>query len=366
MLSFATVIILTGVLTASACALVGSFLVLRRMSMVGDAISHTVLLGIVGVFALTGSRAAPLMVLGAGAVGLLTVVLIEAVHRTGRVREDAAIGLVFPALFAVGVIIVSRFPSGVHIDVQHVLYGEITFAPLRRLELFGREWGYESLWVLGGMTLANLLFVLLLYKELKLSTFDPGFAAALGFSPAIVHYALTAMVSATTVVAFDSVGAILVVAMLIVPPATAYLLTDRLATMVALAVACGAAAAVGGYYLARLIDGSIAGAMASVAGGLFALAFLASPRHGVVARLVQLARLRRAFAQRLLVSHLEGQHGAADLPALRQRFRWSPRVERAVVHAAVADGLVEPPANGHLVLTERGRVVARQSGVPAE
>lgn len=366
MLDFAAVIILTGVLTAASCALVGSFLVLRKMSMVGDAISHTVLLGIVGVFALTGSRAAPLMVLGAGAVGLLTVILIEAVNRTGRVREDAAIGLVFPALFAVGVIIVSRFPSGVHIDVQHVLYGEITFAPLRRLELFGREWGYESLWVLGGMTAANLLFVLLLYKELKLSTFDPGFAAAVGFAPVVVHYALTAMVSATTVVAFDSVGAILVVAMLIVPPATAYLLTDRLAVMIALAVACGSVAAVGGYYLARSIDGSIAGAMATVAGGLFVLAFLASPRHGVVARVVRLATLRRAFAQRLLVSHLEGQHGTAELPALRQRFRWSPRAERAVVHAAVADGLIERPANGHLVLTERGRVVARQSGAPVE
>ncbi|HEV2065269.1 MAG TPA: metal ABC transporter permease [Thermomicrobiales bacterium] len=359
-LSFAAVIVLTGVLTASACALVGSFLVLRRMSMVGDAISHTVILGIVGMFAITHSRAAPLMILGAAVIGLLTVFLIELVHRSGRIREDGAIGLVFPALFAIGVIIVSRFPSGLHLDVQHVLYGEITFVPLRRLELFGRDLGYESLWVLGGMAVANLLFVLVFYKELKLATFDPGLAASLGFSPVVIHYALMAMVSATTVVSFDIVGAILVVAMLIVPPATAYLLTDRLPVMIALAVVSGAASAVGGYLWARSIDGSISGAMAAVAGGIFAFAFVLSPRHGVISRLAQLARLRREFGQRLLITHLEGQHGTAGLRALRDRFRWTPGSERAIVRAAIANGLVKRAAGDTLVLTERGRSAAQE------
>jgi manganese/zinc/iron transport system permease protein len=358
------VIILTGALVGASCALVGTFLVLRRMALMGDAISHAVLAGIVAVFWLSGSRSALLMVLGAGAVGLLTVVLVEAVHRTGRVREDAAIGLVFPALFSIGVIAVSRFPSTVHLDVEHVLYGEIAYTPLDTVEWFGVDLGYRSLWVLGAMTLVNLLFVGLLYKELKLATFDPALAAALGFFPAVVHYGLMAAVSATTVVAFDSVGAILVVAMLVVPPATAYLLTDRLPVMLAIAVGCGAASAVGGFALARAVDGSIAGAMATVAGGLFALAFLVGPRHGVVARLARLRRLRRDFALSLLVSHLEGNHGSAELGALRRRFSWNAATARRIVGAATRQGLVQLAGGDRLALTERGRSAAREVPVP--
>ncbi len=358
-MSSAAVIMVTGALVGASSALVGCFLVLRRMSLMGDAISHSVLLGIVAVFFLSGSRSAPLMVLGAGAVGLLTVSLVEVIQRTGCVRSDAAIGLVFPTLFSLGVIAVSRFPSEVHIDVEHVLYGETAYTPFDRVVIGGWDYGYRSFWILGTMTLINALFVGLFYKELKLATFDPGLAAAIGFSPAIVHYALMAAVSATTVVAFDSVGAILVVAMLIVPAATAYLLTDRLPTMLALAVACGAASAVGGYWLARALDGSIAGAIAVVAGILFTVAFLAAPRHGLVARAVRLRRLRHEFAMSLLLGHLEGHHGAAELPALRRRFLWSARTAARIVRAAVRQGLVTEQPPERLTLTERGRAAAR-------
>lgn len=354
-MSFAIVIVLTAVLVAAACALVGSFLVLRRMALMGDAISHSVLLGIVAVFWLTGSRSPLPVILGAGAVGLLTVSLVEAINRTGRVKEDAAIGLVFPALFSLGVIAVSRFPNAVHLDVEHVLYGEIAYAPFDRLELFGRDLGYRSLWLMGAMAAVNLFLILVFYKELKLATFDPGLAAAVGFSPALIHYGLMAAVSATTVVAFDSVGAILVVAMLIVPPATAYLLTDRLPLLLGLAVAAGAASALGGYALARWLDGSIAGAMATVAGLLFLAAFLAAPRHGLVARLFRLARLRRDFARGLLLSHLEGHHATADLAALGARFLWTPRTASRVVGSALRDGLITAQPDGCLALTPRGR-----------
>jgi len=362
-MSFATVIILTGVLVGVACALAGSFLVLRRMALMGDAISHSVLLGIVAVFWLSGGRSPLLMVLGAGAVGLLTVSLVEAINRTGRVKEDAAIGLVFPALFSLGVIAVSRFPNAVHLDVEHVLYGEIAYAPFDRLEVFGQDIGYRSLWIMGTTAAVNLVLILLFYKELKVATFDPGLAAALGFSPAVIHYGLMAAVSGTVVVAFDSVGAILVVAMLIVPAATAYLLTDRLAVMLLLAAACGAAAAAGGYWMARWFDGSIAGAMATVAGLLFLLVFLAAPRHGLAARQVRLARLRQQFARGLLLSHLEGQHGSADLAALRRRFLWSPRTAARIVGAAVRDGLVAAEPGGRLALTPLGREHAREVAV---
>ncbi|MDQ3656105.1 MAG: metal ABC transporter permease, partial [Chloroflexota bacterium] len=181
-MSIGLVIMITGALVGASCAIVGTFLVLRRMSMMGDAISHSVLLGIVAVFFFTGSRSPFLAVLGAGAVGLLTVSLVELVHRSGRVKEDAAIGLVFPALFSIGVIAVSRFPSTVHIDLDHVLYGEIAFVAFDRVDLFGRDLGYRSFWILGAMTVVNALFVLLYFKELKLATFDSSFAAAVGLA----------------------------------------------------------------------------------------------------------------------------------------------------------------------------------------
>lgn len=355
-MSFAMVIILTGALTAISCALVGSFLVLRRVAMVGDAISHSVLLGIVTVFWLTGgSRNEILMAIGAGAVGLLTVFLIELIRNSGRVREDAAIGLVFPVLFSIGVIMVSRFPQTVHLDVQHVLYGEIAFAPLRKLELFGSDVGYRSLWVLGGMAMINLLFVTLFFKELKLTTFDPGLAATLGFVPVALHYGLMGLVSATTVVAFDSVGAILVVAMLIVPGATAYLLTDRLGVMIGIACGVGGLSAWGGYLVARAADASIAGAMATVAGGVLLLAVLGSPRHGVIVRAWGRARLKRRFDVRLLVAHLAS---GSDPAHLSEQFRWSPATVRRTLDLALHDGYVERRDGGALAVTASGATLA--------
>ncbi len=355
-MSFAVIIILTGALTAISCALVGSFLVLRRTAMIGDAISHSVLLGIVTVFWLTsGSRNEVLMAIGAGAVGLLTVFLIELVRSSGRVREDAAIGLVFPVLFSIGVIIVSRFPQSVHLDIQHVLYGEIAFAPLRKLELFGSDLGYRSLWVLGGMALINLLFVTLFFKELKLSTFDTGLAATLGFAPVALHYTLMGLVSATTVVAFDSVGAILVVAMLIVPGATAYLLTDRLGEMIAIACVVGFFSAWGGYVLASAADASISGAMATVAGGILLVAVLGSPRHGVIVRAWGRARLKRRFDVRLLVAHLAN---GSDPAHLSEQFRWSPATVQRTLDLALRDGYVERRDGGTLSVTPAGATLA--------
>lgn len=300
------VIALVASFVAASCALVGSFLVLRRLALVGDAISHAVLPGIVLAFLVTGSRAALPMVIGAGLFGVVTVLLVELASRSRRLREDASIGVVFPALFAIGVILVSRYADAVDLDLDCVLYGEIAYAPWDTLSWSGRSLGPKALWVTGGTLLFDLAFVLLLFKELKLAAFDSKLAAALGFAPALVHYLLMAAVSITVVGAFESVGAILVVAMLIVPPATAYLLTDRLWLMLVLAVALGVGAALGGYASARVLDCSIAGAMATTAGVLFLLAFLFAPAHGTLARRVRhrqvVARVvRRGSAAGLLV-----------------------------------------------------------------
>jgi len=355
------VVLLVGSLVAASCALVGSFLVLRKMALMGDAISHAVLPGIVIAFFLSGSRAPLPMVLGAGALGVVTVVLVELFHRSGRLKEDASIGVVFPALFAIGVILISRYAAQVDLDLDCVLYGEIAYAPWDLLFVGERSLGPKALWVTGGALAANLLLVGLAYKELKVTTFDPELAAALGFSPVVMHYVLMSAVSVTVVTSFESVGAILVVAMLVVPPATAYLLTDRLSRMLALAVACGIASAVGGYWLARWWDASIAGAMAVVAGGLFTLALLLSPSHGLLARALTHLRLGGRLADQLVLLHL-GSAASAQAPlTLRRRFGWSAARLARVLRRLESAGWVERTAAG-LALTPAGAGALERTG----
>jgi manganese/zinc/iron transport system permease protein len=362
------IVITTGLLVAAACALIGSFLVLRNMAMMADAISHAILPGLVAAYFLARGPNLLAGFLGATAAGMLTVTLVELLYRSGRVKEDSAIGIVFPGMFALGTLLVSRFFANVHLDADAVLYGEIAFAPFEPLlvEIGGATYdlGAQSLWVMGSLLVLNLTFVLLLYKELKLATFDPGLAAALGFSPALIHYLLMLMVSVTTVGAFAAVGAILVIALLIVPAATAYLLTDRLPRLIGLAVLVGVASAVGGYYLAVLIDASIAGAMATVAGLLFLSALLAAPQHGLVARALRLRRQRRQFAADMLLVHLLHHEGAPEqdqecaLPTLPEHMRWERRFTDDIVAMLTGHGYAEEQA-GNLRLTSRGRTQAQ-------
>jgi len=284
-------IMLTGALVASSAGLIGSFLVLRRMAMLGDAISHAVLPGIVIAFLITGGRSAPAMLVGAGIVGLVTTFLIQALNRAG-VQEDASMGVIFTALFAIGVVMVSVFARNVHLDLEHILMGEIAYAPWNTLELWGHSLGPISVWMMGSIFLLNIIVIRVMYKEFKICSFDPQMAAALGINVALVHYVMMGLVSITTVGAFDSVGAVLVVAMLIVPGATAFLLTERLDTMLVLAVVQGILSSILGYFLARWLDASIAGAMSVVTGGLFALAFLFAPRTGVITKMLSQRRSR--------------------------------------------------------------------------
>ena len=276
-------IILTGILVASSCALLGSFLLLRKMTMVGDAISHAVLPGIVLAYLVAQTRASVAMLIGAALFGVLTTVLIEVLHKRGRLQADASIGVSFTWLFAIGVILISFFAGQVDLDQECVLYGEIAYVPLDVwLADDGSSLGPVSVWLMGINLIIVLLFVGLGYKGLMLTSFDPVLAATLGISTAFWHYALMGAVSLTTVFAFESVGAILVVAFLVGPAATAYLLTEDLKTMLLLSVLCGIIGAVVGYWLAVWIDGSIAGAMAAVIGLEFMLVFLFAPGSGLL------------------------------------------------------------------------------------
>lgn len=336
------VIILTALLVSTASALVGTFLVLRRMALMSDAISHAVLPGIVLAFWLSGGERATLpALLGAAAAGLATVTLVEWLTRSGRVKNDTAIGIVFPALFSLGVLAVSLYFRNVHLDLDAVLYGEIAYAPFNILTIGGRELGPESLWIMGILTLLNLVFVLVFYKELKLSTFDAGLAAALGFMPGVLHYLLMGLVSITAVGAFQSVGAILIVAFIIIPPATAYLLTQRLPVMILLAVGLGAASSVLGYLLAILLDASIAGMMATVAGILFGMALLFSPLQGLVTQATRRSRQRQEVAARLLVSHLAHHNRPVPISEVQEEFGWNSRFLQRVQEVALRAGWVE-------------------------
>ncbi|RCX19659.1 manganese/zinc/iron transport system permease protein [Fontibacillus phaseoli] len=288
-------IILTGTLVAASCGVLGCFLVLRKMAMVGDAISHSVLPGIAIAFLISGTRDSFLMLVGAAVLGLITVFLIQTLQQ-GGLQSDASIGIVFTALFAVGVILISRNAAHIDLDLDCVLFGEIAYVQWDTLIVNGYDLGPAAVWMLGGTLLIVLVVIGLFYKQFKLCAFDPALAAALGIPVALFHYLLMGLVSLSTVASFESVGAILVVGMLIVPASTAYLLTDRLSVMLIYSVLVGAASSAGGYYAAKWLDASIAGSMITVAGILFILAFVFSPLHGLVARYQKRRSLKAASA----------------------------------------------------------------------
>jgi len=355
---------LVAVVVAAACALPGVFLVLRRTAMMSDAISHAILLGIVIAFFITEDLASPFLVVAATLTGVLTVSLVELINKTRLVKEDAAIGLVFPALFSIGVILISRYAGDVHLDTDAVLLGELAFAPFNRLVVFGYDIGPRAFYLMGGIFLINLVFIILFFKELKLATFDAGLAAALGFSPWLIHYALMSLVSVTAVGAFDAVGSILVVALMIAPPAAAYLLTDRLSYMLVLSGLIGIVGALCGYWLAHFLDVSIAGSMATMVGVLFGAVFLMAPNRGIVAIARRKIRQKWEFAQHMLVIHLFTHE---DLPEavtecrfehLDEHMRWDESFSHRVVDRAEKQGFVKC-RDGFLNLTEKGRGLAR-------
>ncbi|MCY4146196.1 MAG: metal ABC transporter permease [Chloroflexi bacterium] len=446
---------LVGCLIAVCGALLGTFLLLRGLSLTSDAISHTVLLGIVLAFmlmtgaGLEGDTASPWLIVGAAAAGVGTVALTEALQRSGLVRQDAALGLAFPLLFAIAVILVSRFVDDVHLDDDAVLVGEIGLAwantnshcfarceslrirpedpaaqqtrhcvNCRELNISPRDeraefievcgncgvytpaqaWSAglldeapalvffpKSITVMLALTALTAGFVALFYKELKLTAFDAALAKSLGFRPVALTYALMILVSLVAVGAFDAVGSILVVAFFIIPPATAYLLTDRLSGMLLLGPILGGAGAFFGYDLARgwlfgifplaegiaalnrlfglqlpeAWDSSISASVVLTMFVIFLLAWILSPRYGLVASGLRRANSRRRFEDQVVLAHI---HNHQDTPSqaielraatLHQHFRWTPQKMSRVLMRLRALGFVSLEA-GSAVLTERG------------
>ncbi len=287
-----TWIVIVGMLGAMSCALLGNYLVLRRMSMMGDAISHAVLPGLAIAFLISGSRESLPMLIGAILIGVLTTLFIHGIDRLSGLDRGASMGVVFTTLFALGLILIRQAADHVDLDPGCVLYGAIELTPLDTYLWFGWEIP-RAVFTNGAMLLINLLFIILFYKELKITSFDPALATTIGINANFMQYTLMTLVAATTIAAFESVGSILVIAMLIVPAATAHLLTDRLGLMLLISLIFAAISALLGHISAITVpklfgfeDTSTAGMMALTAGVLFGGVFLFAPRYGLISRLI--------------------------------------------------------------------------------
>lgn len=295
-----TWIVIVGMLTAVSCALLGNFLMLRKMSMMGDAISHAVLPGLAIAFLVTGARASFTMFIGAAIVGVLTAVFTQWISRFGKVDQGASMGIVFTTLFAMGLVLIVQAADHVDLDAGCVLYGAIELTPLDvvwRTELLGLTVNLpRAVVVLAPVCLMNAVFVILFFKELRISSFDPELASTMGINAERMHYLLMTLVAITTVAAFEAVGSIIVIAMLIVPAATAHLLTDRLHCMVWASVGLAMLSAVLGHVFAISLPGwlgldhnlvnatSTSGMMAVAAGLVFTVALFLAPKHGIWAK----------------------------------------------------------------------------------
>ena len=264
-------IALTAIFTAISCAVLGAFLVLRKMTMVGDAISHAVLPGIAIAYLLSQSRASLPMFLGAALVGVFATVVIEILSKKWKVQSDASIGMTFTTLFALGVVLITFWSDKVDLDQECVLYGEIAFVPFNTWSLAGQSMGPIALWSSGILLLLVLIYTFAGYKGLLMSSFNEDYAAVLGIGVGAWNLSLMSMVSVATVISFESVGAILVVALLVAPPATAYLISQKLKPMILLAALFGLSGSLLGYVISAQFDTSIAGGIATMLGVQFAL-----------------------------------------------------------------------------------------------
>lgn len=360
-----------GVLSACSCTLLGNYLVLRRMSLMGDAISHAVLPGLAIAFLISHSREPLPMFFGAVIVGALTALLTQAISRYGNVEEGAAMGVVFSILFAIGLILIRQAADHVDLDPSCVLMGNIESIGLDAMVERVPSAAINLMVVMG----LNLLFVGLFYKELKICAFDPTLATTLGINANLMHFALMIMVAITTVASFETVGSILVIAMLIVPAAAAHLLTDRLGVMILLSSGIAAACAVLGRILVVMGPGwlgveastNTAALMATIAGMFLALAVIFSPRDGIVSRLYRRTSLSLQIVREDILGLLYRWHelDASVVRAVQRQdvllalgdsliTKWALRslVRRSSVHVTAA------PGGDHLTLSGQGMTEA--------
>jgi manganese/zinc/iron transport system permease protein len=343
-------------IVAVACAIPGTFLVLRKMALISDAISHSILPGLVLGFFITHDLNSPLLIIMAALSGVVTVVLVEFIQKTKLVKEDTAIGLVFPVLFSIGVIMIAKNANDVHLDTDAILLGELAFAPFDRFLVDGSDLGPKSLWIIGTILLITIGLLFAFFKELKISTFDAGLATALGFSPIMIHYGLMSVASITIVGSFDAVGAILVVALMIAPAATAYLLTDNLKRMLGLSVIFGVFSAIAGYWLAHWLDASISGSMTTILGIVFLMVYLLAPKRGLISVLYRNKQQQIEVSLLTFLLHLNNHQEISErhINHLNEHINWRRVRSKSVLDLALKNNMITIDKN-IISLTNKGK-----------
>ena len=349
-------------LVAVACAIPGVFLVLRKMALISDAISHSILPGLVIGFFITHDLNSPLLILMGAFSGILTVILVEYIQKTKLVKEDTAIGLVFPALFSIGVLLIAKNANDVHLDVDAVLLGELAFAPFDRLLINGTDIGPKSLWIIGAILVITLGLLIAFFKELKISTFDAGLATTLGFSPIVIHYGLMSAASITTVGAFDAVGAILVVALMIAPAATAYLLTNDLKRMLVFSGLFGVFSAISGYWVAHWLDASISGSMISMLGLVFFFVYLIAPNRGLISVVYRNKQQQKEVQLLTFLLHLNNHTEKRErhVNHLNEHINWHKVKAKSVVELARKNNMIVIE-NQIISLTNKGKTFVEKA-----
>ena len=346
--------------TATACALLSPFLVLRKLSMVSDAISHSVLLGIVLAFFIVKDIGSPLLIAGAALFGVITVFAVEFLSGTSLVKNDDAVGIVFPMFFALAVVLITKFARNVHLDTDIVLMGEVIIAPLNRTEFLGMDLP-KAFVQMGILFIVNLLFIIIFFKELKITTFDKGFAKLAGFSSVALFYALMTLSSLTAVTAFDAVGAILVVSFLITPGAAAYLISKDLKVMIAISVGYAVINSVLGYVLSLLMNVSMSGMTAAAAGVTFLITFLFN-REGLITALILRFKRKSELKTELFLTHIGNHSGKKEeleelgLGSIRDHLKWKQTEVDKIAGRLIRRGLIRIDINKDIYdLTEKGR-----------
>lgn len=357
-------IVLIGIIVSLACSLLGVFLVLKKMAMMSDAITHTILLGIVLAFFVTENLNSPWLIVGASLMGVLSVYLIEALQRTKLLSEEASIGVVFPFVFSIAILLITYYAGSVHLDTDSVLLGELAFAPFDRVNLFGMSLP-SSLVSMGIILSVNIIFIVVFFKELKLSSFDPLLSAILGFSPVLIHYALMTLISVTAVGAFNVVGSILVISFMIGPPITASLLTHDLKRLIIYSSIISVINAVVGFAVAFGLDVSISGSMAVVTGLSFLVVFLFAPVQGYLSTIKLHHEQKKQFAEVMILFHLVNHEHEDDysdecgFSTMHLHLNW--RKEKVEHHLKTLTQRQLVNIEGDLVsLTDAGRTLSNE------
>ena len=286
------------IMTSLACGILGPFIVLRNLSMTADALSHSVLLGIVTAFLIVKDLESPALTVGAAVFGLLTVFAVESLSKKNLVKKDDALGIIFPMFFALAVVIITKFFRNVHLDVDIVLMGNPLFAPFVRI--FNIPRSFFNMLIL---FIINLIFVIVAYKPLKMSTFDKNYAVLQGVKMNLLFYALMTLTSLTCVTAFDSVGAILVISLFVAPAASAYLITKDLKHTIVLTLVYGILNSIIGYFLGVLWNVSISG-MCSVAGMVTCILTVIFNQNGIIYREIKKHKNKTKLGNELVLIHI--------------------------------------------------------------